>query len=74
MRLVRSSVLNSAETRSWHVLLIGGGSGVGKSTLAFQLARHFEVGLTEVDDFQRVLERMTTPEQYPAVHAFQPGS
>ena len=56
--------------RDWHVLLIGGGAGVGKSTLAFQLARHFEIGLTEVDDFQRVLERMTTPEQFPAVHAF----
>ncbi len=53
-------------------LLIGGGAGagVGKSTAAFELARRFEVGLTEVDDFQRVLERMTTPEQYPAVHAF----
>ena len=56
--------------RNWHVLLIGGGAGVGKSTIAFQLARHFEVGLTEADDFQRVLERMTTPEQFPAVHAF----
>jgi 2-phosphoglycerate kinase len=56
--------------RSWQVLLIGGGAGVGKSSVAFQLARHFEVGLTEVDDFQRVLERMTTPAQYPAVHAF----
>ena len=51
-------------------MLIGGGAGVGKSTVAFELARRFEVGLTEVDDFQRVLERMTTPEQYPAVHAF----
>jgi 2-phosphoglycerate kinase len=53
------------------VLLIGGGSGVGKSSVALQLARRFEVGLTEVDDFQRVLERMTTPEQFPAVHAFR---
>ncbi|CAN5789136.1 hypothetical protein BH23CHL2_BH23CHL2_23640 [soil metagenome] len=57
--------------RSWEVLLIGGGAGVGKSRLAFQLARYFEVGLTEVDDFQRVLERMTTPDQFPAVHAFR---
>ena len=56
--------------RSWHVLLIGGGAGVGKSSLAFELARHFEVGLTEVDDFQRVLEKMTTPRQYPVVHAY----
>lgn len=57
--------------RSWHVLLIGGGAGVGKSSAAFALARHFGVGLTEVDDFQRILERMTTPEQYPAVHAYR---
>ncbi len=58
-------------SRDWHILLIGGGAGVGKSTLALQLARHFGVGLTEVDDFQQVLEYMTTPEQYPAVHAFR---
>jgi 2-phosphoglycerate kinase len=56
--------------RTWHVLLIGGGAGVGKSSAAFALARRFGVGLTEVDDFQRILERMTTPELYPAVHAF----
>ena len=61
---------SSSASRAWHVLLIGGGAGVGKSSLAFRLARHFEVGLTEVDDFQRVLEKMTTPEQFPAVHAF----
>jgi 2-phosphoglycerate kinase len=57
--------------RSWHVLLLGGGAGVGKSSAAFALARHFGVGITEVDDFQRILERMTTPEQYPAVHAYR---
>ena len=53
------------------MLFIGGASGVGKSSLALQLARHFGVGLTEVDDFQQVLEYMTTPNQYPAVHAFR---
>lgn len=57
--------------RRWHVLLIGGAAGVGKSSVAWELARRFGVGLTEVDDFQRVLERMTTPEQFPAVHAFR---
>lgn len=57
--------------RAWHVLLIGGGAGVGKSSVAWELARRFGVGLTEVDDFQRVLERMTTPEQFPAVHAYR---
>lgn len=67
----RRSPLTDSGERSWHVLLIGGGAGVGKSTLAFQLARHYGVGLTEVDDFQQVLECMTTPAQYPAVHSFR---
>ena len=54
--------------RRWQVLLLGGTSGVGKTTVAHQLARHYEVGLAEVDDFQALLERMTTPEQQPAIH------
>jgi 2-phosphoglycerate kinase len=57
--------------RDWHVLLIGGASGVGKSSIAYPLARHVGVGITEIDDFQAVLERMTTPAQYPAVHLFR---
>lgn len=56
--------------RSWDVLLIGGASGVGKTHVSYPLARHFGVGITEIDDFQVVLERMTTPEQYPVVHLF----
>jgi 2-phosphoglycerate kinase len=57
--------------RSWHVVLIGGASGVGKSQLSYPLAQHFGVGITEVDDFQVILERMTTPEQYPVLHLFR---
>ena len=49
-------------------MLIGGASGVGKSTLSRQLANHFQLPLTEVDSFQLILERMTTPEQQPALH------
>jgi 2-phosphoglycerate kinase len=56
--------------RSWDVLLIGGASGVGKTQISYPLARHFGVGITEIDDFQVILERMTTPEQYPVVHLF----
>ncbi len=55
---------------SWHILLIGGASGVGKTQISYPLARHFGVGITEIDDFQVVLERMTTPVQYPVVHLF----
>lgn len=54
--------------RSWDILLIGGASGVGKSSVSYRLAQHFGVALIEVDDFQVVLERMTTPAQYPALH------
>jgi len=49
-------------TRSWQVLLIGGASGSGKTRVSYRLANHFNVGITEVDDFQVILERMTTPE------------
>jgi hypothetical protein len=46
--------------------------------VGYPLARHFDVGITLVDDFQIVLERLTTPEQQPALHFWQthpdPGS
>ena len=48
-------------TRPWQVLLIGGASGAGKTSVSYRLAHHFNVGITEVDDFQVILERMTTP-------------
>jgi 2-phosphoglycerate kinase len=54
--------------RSWEVLLIGGASGTGKTSVAFRLAHHFAVGITAIDDFQVILERMTTPEQQPVLH------
>ncbi len=57
--------------RDWHVLLIGGASGVGKTSIAYPLARHFGIGITQIDDFQVILERMTAPERYPDVHLFR---
>jgi 2-phosphoglycerate kinase len=54
--------------RHWDVLLIGGASGSGKTHLSYPIAQHFGIGLTEVDDFQVILERMTTPEQQPILH------
>ena len=55
----------------WRVLLLGGASGVGKTSVSYRLARHFGVSLVEVDDFQAVLERMTTPEEQPELHFFR---
>lgn len=59
------------DRRGWDVLLIGGASGVGKTHVSYRLAQHFGVGITEIDDFQVILERMTTPEQQPAMHFFR---
>jgi 2-phosphoglycerate kinase len=66
----RRGVIRSGRDRkrSWEVLLIGGASGTGKTSVAFRLAHHFAVGITAIDDFQVILERMTTPEQQPALH------
>lgn len=57
--------------RQWDVLLIGGASGVGKTSISYRLAHHFGIGITEVDDFHIILEHMTTPAQYPDVHLFR---
>ncbi|MGD9891938.1 MAG: hypothetical protein AB7R89_26895 [Dehalococcoidia bacterium] len=57
--------------RDWQVVMLGGASGVGKTMVSYRLAHHFAVGLTEMDDFQNVLERLTTSEQQPALHYFR---
>jgi 2-phosphoglycerate kinase len=54
--------------RTWTVLLLGGASGVGKTTIAYQLADLFGVSVLQVDDLQAALERLTTPQQQPELH------
>ncbi|MDQ3704949.1 MAG: hypothetical protein M3437_06970 [Chloroflexota bacterium] len=56
---------------AWRVLLIGGASGVGKTSVSYRIAHHYGVGITEIDDFQVILERLTTPEQEPVVHLWR---
>ena len=60
--------LTPGPARRWQVLLLGGPSGTGKTAVSYRLAQHFQIGITEVDDFQVLLERMTTPEQQPVLH------
>jgi 2-phosphoglycerate kinase len=62
---------NDFPLRSWQVLLLGGPAGVGKTHVSYRLAQHFGVGITEVDDFQVILERMTTPAEQPVLHYWQ---
>lgn len=59
---------NDMPQRSWEVLLLGGPAGVGKTSVSYRLAQHFKIGITEVDDFQVVLEHMTTPAEQPVLH------
>jgi 2-phosphoglycerate kinase len=62
--------LRGPEAPPWHVLLIGGCSGTGKTVLGHLLARHFGVALTQVDDLRLALQRVTTPVEQPDLHAF----
>ena len=52
----------------WTVLLLGGASGVGKTQVSYPLARHYGIDVVQVDDFQTILEHMTTPAEQPVLH------
>ena len=56
-----------APARTWQVLLLGGPSGTGKTAVSYRLAKHYGVGITEVDDFHALLEWMATSEQLSAI-------
>lgn len=60
--------------RNWTVALIGGASGVGKTSISYRLAHACGVGITEVDDFQIALEAMTTPAEQPVLHRWRTES
>ncbi|GER89920.1 hypothetical protein KDW_40820 [Dictyobacter vulcani] len=62
---------NDISYRSWQILLLGGPSGVGKTSVSYRLAHHFGIGITEIDDFQVILERMTTSAEQPVLHYWQ---
>ncbi len=52
------------------VLLIGGSSGTGKSYLARQLAEHYKMPLTEVDDIRIALQQVVNKEEHPDLFTF----
>ncbi len=54
----------------WQVLLIGGSSGTGKTTLARSLARHYGVPWLALDDVRLAIQHTTTPAQHPILHRF----
>lgn len=56
------------EERDWDVLLIGGASGSGKTSISRPLAGFYGIDFVRVDDFQVLLEAITTTESLPAIH------
>ncbi len=54
----------------WTVLLIGGHSGAGKTTVAYDLARRSGAACTQVDDIRLALQQVITPAERPALHFF----
>ncbi len=59
--------------RDWTVLLIGGASGSGKSSVAYELSRIHNVNVIEVDDIFEAIKSMTTRELHPAIHYWSTG-
>jgi 2-phosphoglycerate kinase len=53
------------------VVFVGGAPGVGKTNVARPIANHWDMNLMHVDDVYTVLERMTDPERYPAIHEWR---
>jgi len=59
--------------RNWTVLFIGGVSGTGKSSIAYEIARIYGVNVLEVDDVHLTVETVTTKESFPAIHYWNTG-
>ena len=63
----------SLNERNWTVLFIGGASGVGKSSIAYELARHYNVNVMEADDVCQAVKAMTSIETHPAINYWSTG-
>lgn len=59
--------------RNWTVLFIGGASGTGKSSIAYEIARFYGLNVLEVDDIHLSVEAVTTKESFPAIHYWNTG-
>ncbi len=54
----------------WKVFLIGGSSGVGKTVIARELAKHLSISLLLLDDVRIAIQQVTTNETNPELHVF----
>jgi 2-phosphoglycerate kinase len=61
-------VTSPLEERRWDVLVIGGASGIGKTSISYRMAHDHGVGITEFDDVVDAVKAMTTPNDQPTLH------
>lgn len=59
--------------RNWTVLFVGGASGTGKSSLAYEIARFYGVNVMEVDDVHLSVKKVTEKEVFPRIHYWETG-
>ncbi len=62
--------MKSDANKEWTVLLIGGTSGIGKSSAARALAQRYSVPFLELDDLRIAAQAMVPRDALPALHAF----
>ena len=60
--------------RNWLVLFIGGASGTGKSTLAYEIGKFYGINVIEVDDIGQALKVSTTKDTFPNIHFWSGGT
>ena len=72
-RVAAALAQQAAESRAamgWDVLLIGGHSTSGKSTVAANIGKRLGVPVSQVDDHRIGLQRVTHPGQIEGIHFF----
>jgi 2-phosphoglycerate kinase len=59
--------------RNWTILLICGASGVGKSSIAYELSRYYMINVMEVDDIQQAIKATSSKDSFPYIHYWDTG-
>ncbi len=57
-------------TLDWRVLLIGGSSAIGKTTVARDLGRRLGVSVIPADDIRLAVQQLIPLERSPTLHYF----
>jgi 2-phosphoglycerate kinase len=59
--------------RNWTVLFICGASGVGKSSIAYELSRFYMINVMEVDDIHQAIKATSSKDNFPNIHYWDTG-